>query len=232
MHRRRLKCRWTGPVQSDSIDRTNEALHQWIDARHFCGLGWPSRPMRALASCREASLRSASRARPDRVAAKRRFRSSPVATPSESSRADQTAKAVLTPTPLVMMPVAKAIDDEFLSEADPTPTRAERGLVAQAGAEIVGIVGFTRYLGWGALAALRLGDFSLSNEGLSINISADWRVAADVGRPGPRGRTGRRRSPRHRRRAPPGHPLPETAHPHRAQSGVNSCPRPSNGDST
>ncbi|MBL8746683.1 MAG: ABC transporter permease [Phycisphaerae bacterium] len=133
--------------------------------------------------------------------------------------------------------VARAIDEEFRSEADPTQTRAEKAFVAQAGADIVSIVGFTRYLGWGALAAvlalvtnaivlsvqdrimehavlqtlgfrggligrliisegillglvggaigaaaafvaIHFGNFSLSNEGLSVNITADWTVAA------------------------------------------------------
>lgn len=133
--------------------------------------------------------------------------------------------------------VAKSIDEEFRAEADPTQTRPEKAFVAQAGADIIGIVGFTRYLGWGALAAvlalvanaivlsvqdrimehavlqtlgfrggligrliitegvflgvvggamgaaaafaaIHFGNFSLSNEGLSVNVSADWTVAA------------------------------------------------------
>lgn len=139
--------------------------------------------------------------------------------------------------PVHLEPVAKAIDEEFRSEQDPTQTRPEKAFVAQAGADIVGIVGFTKYLGWGALAAvlalianaiilsvqdrikehavlqtlgfrgsliarliiaegvlialiggalgtaaaiagISLGNLSLSNEGLSINIHADWQVAA------------------------------------------------------
>lgn len=139
--------------------------------------------------------------------------------------------------PVHLEPVAKAIDEEFRSEQDPTQTRPEKAFVAQAGADIVGIVGFTKYLGWGALAAVlalianaivlsvqdrikehavlqtlgfrgsliarliiaegvlialiggalgtaaaiagvSLGNLSLSNEGLSINIHADWQVAA------------------------------------------------------
>jgi putative ABC transport system permease protein len=133
--------------------------------------------------------------------------------------------------------VARAIDDEFRSEAEPTQTRPEKAFVAQAGSDIVEIVGFTRYVGWGSLAAVlalvanaivlsvrdrvkehavlqtlgfrggliarlivaegvligligglagtlvatlvvRLGRFSLSTEGLSVNVSSDWRVIA------------------------------------------------------
>jgi putative ABC transport system permease protein len=130
---------------------------------------------------------------------------------------------------------AAAIDDLFKSEADPTRTRPEKAFVAQAGADIIEIVRFTRWLGWGCLAAVlalvanaivlsvqdrikehavlqtlgfrsgliarlivsegmtigliggvlgtgialavvHLGNFSLSQEGLSISVSASWRV--------------------------------------------------------
>jgi putative ABC transport system permease protein len=50
--------------------------------------------------------------------------------------------------------VARAIDDQFRTESEPTQTRPEKAFVAQAGADIVEIVGFTRYLGWGCLAAV------------------------------------------------------------------------------
>ena len=50
--------------------------------------------------------------------------------------------------------MAKEIDEEFRHEAEPTQTRPERAFVAQAGSDIVEIVGFTRYLGWGCLAAV------------------------------------------------------------------------------
>jgi putative ABC transport system permease protein len=131
--------------------------------------------------------------------------------------------------------VAEAIDAQFRHEADPTSTRSEKAFVAQAGADLVEIVKFTRYLGWGCLAAVlalvanaivlsvqdrikehavlqtlgfrsgviaqlivgeglvmgiaggvlgtalaagvvRYGNFSLSNEGQSVNIAADWSV--------------------------------------------------------
>jgi len=131
--------------------------------------------------------------------------------------------------------IAAAIDDEFRHEADPTSTRSEKAFVAQAGADLVEIVKFTRFLGWGCLAAVlalvanaivlsvqdrikehavlqtlgfrgsaiaqliigeglimgiaggvlgtalavgvvKYGNFSLSNEGQSVNIAADWNV--------------------------------------------------------
>lgn len=50
--------------------------------------------------------------------------------------------------------VAAAIDQEFRYESDPTTTRAEKAFIAQAGADIVELVGFTKYLGWGCLAAV------------------------------------------------------------------------------
>lgn len=137
--------------------------------------------------------------------------------------------------PAAMESTAKAIDDEFRTESDPTTTRPEKAFVAQAGQDIVEIVGFTRILGWGCLAAVlalvanaivlsvqdriiehavlqtlgyrpgliarliiaegvilglcggalgaalavaivRYGGFSLSTEGLSINITADAAV--------------------------------------------------------
>lgn len=132
--------------------------------------------------------------------------------------------------------VARAIDEALRSEPEPTQTRPEKAFVAQAGSDVVEIVGFTRYLGWGCLAAVlalvanavvlsvqdrirehavlqtlgyrgaliarliiaesilvglvgwalgtvvamavvHFGRFTLSNEGLSVNISGDWRVA-------------------------------------------------------
>lgn len=131
--------------------------------------------------------------------------------------------------------VAKAVDAEFRSEAEPTTTRPEKAFVAQAGSDIVELVKFTKYLGWGCLAAVlalvanaivlsvrdrikehavlqtlgfrggliarlivaegvligmvggvlgtltaaavvRYGQFSLSAEGLSINVSAEMSV--------------------------------------------------------
>ncbi len=56
--------------------------------------------------------------------------------------------------PAQMASVAAAIDDQFRAEADPTSTRPEKAFVAQAGADIVEIVKFTRWLGWGCLIAV------------------------------------------------------------------------------
>jgi len=56
--------------------------------------------------------------------------------------------------PAKLEQTAKAIDGEFRTEAEPTQTRPEKAFVAQAGSDIVEIVGFTRYLGWGCLAAV------------------------------------------------------------------------------
>ncbi len=50
--------------------------------------------------------------------------------------------------------VATAIDEQFRSDADPTTTRPEKAFVAQAGADIVELVKFTRFVGWGCLAAV------------------------------------------------------------------------------
>lgn len=139
--------------------------------------------------------------------------------------------------PANMDAVADAIDHEFRTEADPTMTSPEKAFVAQAGADIVEIVKFTQWLGWGCLAAVlalvanaivlsvqdrikehavlqtlgfrsgliarlivsegmligllggalgtgiallvvHLGNFSLSQEGLSISVSASWTVLA------------------------------------------------------
>lgn len=139
--------------------------------------------------------------------------------------------------PAKMEQVAEAIDAEFRAEADPTMTSPEKAFVAQAGADIVEIVKFTQWLGWGCLAAVlalvanaivlsvqdrikehavlqtlgfrsgliarlivsegmligllggalgtgialavvHFGNFSLSQEGLSISVSASWSVMA------------------------------------------------------
>lgn len=56
--------------------------------------------------------------------------------------------------PAQMDAVAAAIDEQFRAEAEPTATRPEKAFVAQAGADIVELVRFTRWLGWGCLAAV------------------------------------------------------------------------------
>jgi putative ABC transport system permease protein len=56
--------------------------------------------------------------------------------------------------PAKMEAVARAIDDEFRTEADPTSTKPEKAFVAQVGGDVIEIVKFTRYLGWGCLFAV------------------------------------------------------------------------------
>src|SRR5687768_1354782 len=50
--------------------------------------------------------------------------------------------------------VARAIDAEFTRDPEPTQTSAEKAFVARAAADVVHLVGFTQYLGWGCLAAV------------------------------------------------------------------------------
>src|SRR5688572_2258547 len=50
--------------------------------------------------------------------------------------------------------VAKSIDEEFARDPEPTQTSAEKAFVARAAADVIGLVGFTQYLGWGCLAAV------------------------------------------------------------------------------
>ncbi len=50
--------------------------------------------------------------------------------------------------------VAQAIDEEFKRDPDPTTTRPEKAFVAAAAEDILEIVGFASWLGWGALAAV------------------------------------------------------------------------------
>jgi putative ABC transport system permease protein len=131
--------------------------------------------------------------------------------------------------------VAAAIDAEFANDQEPTHTRSEKAFVAQAASDVMELVKFTRWLGWGCVAAvlalignaivmavqqrirehavlqtlgypghliarlivgeglvvsiagallgtiasvwlIRWGNYSLSVEGLSVPISADWLV--------------------------------------------------------
>jgi putative ABC transport system permease protein len=50
--------------------------------------------------------------------------------------------------------VARAIDDEFRRDPEPTRTSPEKAFVGRAAADVVQIVHFTRLLGWGSLAAV------------------------------------------------------------------------------
>lgn len=56
--------------------------------------------------------------------------------------------------PSQLEPVAKAIDELFAADQEPTHTAAEKAFVARAAADVIEIVGFMRWLGWGCLAAV------------------------------------------------------------------------------
>jgi putative ABC transport system permease protein len=50
--------------------------------------------------------------------------------------------------------VAKAIDDRFRSEAEPTVTQPEKAFFAQTAKELIDLIGFTRWIGLGAVLAI------------------------------------------------------------------------------
>ena len=56
--------------------------------------------------------------------------------------------------PSQLQPVADAIDAHFARQREPTHTSSEKAFVAKAAADVVQIVSFTRWLGWGCLAAV------------------------------------------------------------------------------
>lgn len=56
--------------------------------------------------------------------------------------------------PAQLESVARAIDAEFARDPEPTQTSAEKAFVARAASDVVTLVGFTQYLGWGCLAAV------------------------------------------------------------------------------
>jgi len=51
-------------------------------------------------------------------------------------------------------PVARAIDELFAADQEPTHTSPEKAFVARAAADVLEIVGFMRWLGWGCLVAV------------------------------------------------------------------------------
>jgi putative ABC transport system permease protein len=53
-----------------------------------------------------------------------------------------------------LAPVAKAIDARFHSDQQPTDTRPEKAFFAETAAELIQIIGFTRWLGVGAVLAV------------------------------------------------------------------------------
>ncbi len=53
-----------------------------------------------------------------------------------------------------LKPVAQAIDERFHSDAAPTDTRPEKAFFAETAAELIELIGFTRWLGIGAVLAV------------------------------------------------------------------------------
>lgn len=74
--------------------------------------------------------------------------------PGQKDRGIVTQYNVKVTDPGQLEMVANRIDDEFRRDAEPTSTRSEKAFVARAAADVVGIVEFTRWLGWGCLTAV------------------------------------------------------------------------------
>ena len=53
-----------------------------------------------------------------------------------------------------LAPVARAIDERFHSDQQPTDTRPEKAFFAETASELIQIIGFTRWLGFGAVLAV------------------------------------------------------------------------------
>jgi putative ABC transport system permease protein len=56
--------------------------------------------------------------------------------------------------PSQLEPVASAIDELFAHDQEPTKTSPEKAFVARAAADVIEIVGFMKWLGWGCLLAV------------------------------------------------------------------------------
>lgn len=74
--------------------------------------------------------------------------------PGQKDRGIVTQYNVRVSDPGQMESVATAIDAEFRRDAEPTSTRSEKAFVARAAADVIGLVAFTRWLGWGCLASV------------------------------------------------------------------------------
>ncbi len=72
--------------------------------------------------------------------------------------------------PTRMDAVARAIDDSFAIAQEPTATRSEKAFVAHAAGDLIELMKFTRYLGWGCLFAV------LALVGNAIVLSVQDRV--------------------------------------------------------
>ena len=68
--------------------------------------------------------------------------------------------------PARMDDVAAAIDAEFRSAQEPTATRAEKAFVARAAGDVLEIIGFTRWVGLGCLAAV----FALVANAIALSV--------------------------------------------------------------
>jgi putative ABC transport system permease protein len=62
--------------------------------------------------------------------------------------------------------VATAIDAEFRSAQEPTATRPEKAFVARAAGDVLEIIGFTRWVGFGCLAAV----FALVANAIALSV--------------------------------------------------------------
>ncbi|HRP62303.1 MAG TPA: ABC transporter permease [Phycisphaerales bacterium] len=65
-----------------------------------------------------------------------------------------TGFAVRVDDPDLLKAIASRIDETFRHDVEPTHTSPEKAFIAQAGADVVNLVGFTHYLGWGCLIAV------------------------------------------------------------------------------
>lgn len=66
--------------------------------------------------------------------------------------------------------VAETIDAEFAADQEPTHTRSERAFIAQAAEDVLEIVSFTKWLGWGCVVAV------LALVGNAIVIAVQQRI--------------------------------------------------------
>ncbi|GMV81154.1 MAG: hypothetical protein AMXMBFR7_23380 [Planctomycetota bacterium] len=72
--------------------------------------------------------------------------------------------------PAKLEEVAVAIDREFKSDPEPTSTRSEKAFVARAAGDVLELIRFSRWLGWGSLAAV------LGLVGNAVVLSVQGRV--------------------------------------------------------
>jgi len=68
--------------------------------------------------------------------------------------------------PARLTEVAGAIDDEFRKDSEPTDTRPESAFVARAAHDLVQLVGFSKYIGWAALA----GVLALAGNAIALSV--------------------------------------------------------------